>query len=115
MHKTLTSVVALASLAAAAGVAQAEDAVVAGDTMELSLSQMDEVTAGDRVCVVCANFAVVTQNAAAIAMRSNTRSSAITRPRPRPRTTPTSTRISTSSSSTAPLLMAGSPQRGDPA
>jgi hypothetical protein len=68
MHKTLTSVVALAGLAAAAGVAQAEDAVVAGDTMELSLSQMDEVTAaGDRVCFVCTNVAVVSQYAAAIA------------------------------------------------
>jgi hypothetical protein len=67
MHKTLTSVVALAGLAAAAGVAQAEDAVVGGDTMELSLSQMDEVTAAGRVCVVCANVAVVTQNAAALA------------------------------------------------
>jgi hypothetical protein len=60
MHKTLTSVVALAGLAAA-GAVQAEDAVVAGDSVEpidLSLSQMDEVTAaGDRVCVVCANAA----------------------------------------------------------
>jgi hypothetical protein len=65
MHKTLTSVVALAGLAAA-GAAQAEDAVIAGDSvepMELSPSQMDEVTAaggGDRVCVVCAK-AVVNQ------------------------------------------------------
>jgi hypothetical protein len=66
MHKTLTSVVALAGLAAA-GAVQAEDAVVAGDSVEpieLSLSQMDEVTAaGGRICVVCVNAAVVTQNA----------------------------------------------------
>jgi hypothetical protein len=67
MHKTLTSVVALAGLAAAAGVAQAEDAVVAGDTMELSLSQMDEVTAG-RTCTICLNFASVNQAANAYAL-----------------------------------------------
>jgi hypothetical protein len=68
MHKTLTSVVALAGLAAA-GAVQAEDAVIAGDSVEpieLSLSQMDEVTAG-RVCVVCANVAVVNQAAWAYA------------------------------------------------
>jgi hypothetical protein len=67
MHKTLTSVVALAGLAAASGVAQAEDAVVAGDTMELSLSQMDEVTAG-RTCIICVNFASVNQAANAYAV-----------------------------------------------
>jgi hypothetical protein len=63
--------VALAGLAAAAGVAQAEpltlieeqaDAVVAGDSqpMELSLSDMDALTAG-QYCYSCANFASVTQ------------------------------------------------------
>jgi hypothetical protein len=67
MNKTLTSVVALAGLAAASAVAQAEDAVVAGDTMELSLSQMDEVTAG-RTCIVCVNFANVSQTANANAV-----------------------------------------------
>ena len=72
MHKTLTSIVALAGLAAAAGVAQAEpltlieeqaDAVVAGDSqpMELSLSDMDALTAGQVVCVACYNTAVITQ------------------------------------------------------
>ena len=70
MHKTLTSIVALAGLAAAAGVAQAEpltlieeqaDAVVAGDSqpMELSLSDMDGLTAGQ--CYTCFNTATVTQ------------------------------------------------------
>jgi hypothetical protein len=69
MHKTLTSVVALAGLAAAAGAAQAGDAVVAGDInepMELSLDQMDGVTAG-RFCYACDNFAYVVQYALAAA------------------------------------------------
>ena len=69
MHKTLTSVVALAGLAAA-GAVQAEDAVVAGDTdepMELSLTQMDRLTAGGDFCYACANVAVVGQYAVAIA------------------------------------------------
>jgi hypothetical protein len=69
MHKTLTSVVALAGLAAAAGAAQAGDAVVAGDInepMELSLDQMDGVTAG-RFCYSCSNFAYVFQYAVAAA------------------------------------------------
>ena len=69
MHKTLTSIVALAGLAAA-GAVQAEDAVVAGDTdepMELSLSQMDQLTAGGDFCYVCSNVAVVGQYAVAIA------------------------------------------------
>jgi hypothetical protein len=76
MHKTLTSLVALAGLAAA-GAVQAEDAVIAGDSvepMELSPSQMDEVTAaggGDRVCVVCANIAVVNQAALAYAINDS--------------------------------------------
>jgi len=73
MHKTLTSVVALAGLAAAAGVAQAEDAVVAGDTdepMELSQTQMDRLTAGGDVCYFCANYAVVFQTAVAAAVAS---------------------------------------------
>jgi hypothetical protein len=75
MHKTLTSIVALAGLAAAAGVAQAEpltlieeqaDAVVAGDSqpMELSSSDMDGITAG-LVCFVCSNSATVTQTGTA--------------------------------------------------
>jgi hypothetical protein len=72
MHKILSSVVALAGLAVA-GAVQAEDAVVAGDTyepIELSLSQMDEVTAAGstRVCVGCANVAVVSQWASAVAL-----------------------------------------------
>jgi hypothetical protein len=78
MHKTLTSVVALAGLAAAAGVAQAEpftlieeqaDAVVAGDIepIELSATQMDQVTAGRRFCGVCLNVAVLNQYAIAYA------------------------------------------------
>ena len=71
MHKTLTSVVALAGLAAA-GAVQAGDAVVAGDIdepIELSLDQMDQLTAGGLVdvCAVCANVAVVSQYAVAIA------------------------------------------------
>jgi hypothetical protein len=70
MNKILTSVVALAGLAAA-GAVQAEDAVIAGDSVEpieLSLSQMDEVTAGRvRVCVICLNVAVVNQAALASA------------------------------------------------
>jgi hypothetical protein len=64
-------VVALAGLAAAAGVAQAEpltlieeqaDAVVAGDSqpMELSSSDMDGITAG-QYCFICYNTATVTQ------------------------------------------------------
>ena len=72
MHKTLTSIVALAGLAAAAGVAQAEpltlieeqaDAVVAGDSqpMELSSSDMDGITAG-QYCIFCSNSATVTQS-----------------------------------------------------
>jgi hypothetical protein len=70
MHKTLASVVALAGLAAA-GAVQAEDAVVAGDTdepMELSLSQMDRLTAGGDSCAFCyqSNFSVVYQSAAAL-------------------------------------------------
>jgi len=71
MHKTLTSVVALAGLAAA-GAVQAGDAVVAGDIdepIELSLDQMDQLTAGGLdVCAVCANVAVVTQYAVAVAV-----------------------------------------------
>jgi hypothetical protein len=69
MHKILTSVVALAGLAAA-GAVQAEDAVVAGDTdepMELSLTQMDRLTAGGDFCAVCTNVAVVHQTAYAVA------------------------------------------------
>lgn len=68
MHKTLASVVALAGLAAA-GAVQAEDAVVAGDTdqpMELSLEQMDRLTAaGFDSCNFCSNsnVAVVWQGA----------------------------------------------------
>ena len=72
MHKTLTSVVALAGLAAA-GAVQAEDAVVAGDTdepMELSLTQMDRLTAGGDYCVFCTNYAVVFQTAVAAAVAS---------------------------------------------
>jgi hypothetical protein len=49
---------------------QAEDAVVAGDTdepMELSLTQMDQLTAGGDFCYVCTNVAVVSQYAVAIA------------------------------------------------
>jgi hypothetical protein len=72
MHKTLTSVVALAGLAAA-GAVQAEDAVVAGDTdepMELSLTQMDRLTAGGDYCVFCANYAIVFQTAVAAAVAS---------------------------------------------
>jgi opacity protein-like surface antigen len=67
MNKTLTSVVALAGLAAAAGAVQAGDAVVAGDIdepMELSLDQMDRLTAGQYVfeyCYDCTN--VIEQNA----------------------------------------------------
>lgn len=48
MHKTLTSVLALAGLAVA-GAAQAEDAVIAGDADEpilLTSTQLDSVTAG---------------------------------------------------------------------
>ena len=69
MHKTLTSVVALAGLAAA-GAVQAEDAVVAGDIdepIELSLTQMDRLTAGGDFCAFCTNVAVVSQYAAAAA------------------------------------------------
>jgi hypothetical protein len=72
MHKTLTSIVALAGLAAA-GAVQAEDAVVAGDTdepMELSLTQMDRLTAGGDYCVFCTNYAVVFQTAVAAAVAS---------------------------------------------
>jgi hypothetical protein len=91
MHKTLTSIVALAGLAAAAGVAQAEpltlieeqaDAVVGGDSkpMELSSSDMDGITAGgvaqaavvaqsiNPVCVGCANAAGVAQIGVAAAV-----------------------------------------------
>ena len=69
MHKTLTSVVALAGLAAA-GAVQAEDAVVAGDSqpMELSSAQMDRLTAGGDFCAFCTNVAVVSQWAAAVAV-----------------------------------------------
>jgi len=71
MHKTLMSVVALAGLAAAAGAAQAGDAVVAGDIgepMDLTLEQMDRLTAGGDFCAVCTNVAVVSQWAAAVAV-----------------------------------------------
>ena len=70
MHKTLTSVVALAGLAAA-GAVQAEDAVVAGDTdepIELSLTQMDRLTAAGDFCYFCSNVAVVWQTAVATAV-----------------------------------------------
>jgi hypothetical protein len=71
MHKTLTSVVVLAGLAAAVGAAQAGDAVVAGDInepMQLSTDQMDRLTAGGDLCVVCFNVANVWQSATAVAV-----------------------------------------------
>jgi hypothetical protein len=86
MHKTLTSVVALAGLAAAAGVAQAEpltlieeqaDAVVAGDSepMELSMSEMDGITAGQD-CVFCYNAASISQYGTATATATSVYGSA---------------------------------------